>query len=89
VLRRGGKLISAVSSPDQHLAEHHGVEARFFLVSVTSQRLAEIARLIDGGELSTKVGAVLPFADAHEAHLMLEGMRPAPKGKIVLVVGAS
>ena len=27
---------------------------------------------------------MLPFADAREAHLMLEGVRPHPKGKIVL-----
>jgi NADPH:quinone reductase-like Zn-dependent oxidoreductase len=88
-LRRGGKLISAVSNPDQHLAERLGVEATFFLVNVTSQYLAEIARLVDGGKLSTKVGAVLPLADAREAHFMLERLRPQPKGKIVLAVGAS
>jgi NADPH:quinone reductase-like Zn-dependent oxidoreductase len=89
VLRRGGKLISAVSNPDQHLAERHGVEAGFFLVSVTSQYLAEIARLLDGGELRTNVGAVLPLADARDAHFMLERVRPQPKGKIVLAVAAS
>ncbi len=88
VLRRGGKLISAVSKPDQRLAERHGVEAMFFLVNVTSQNLAEIARLIDGGKLRTKVGTVLPLADAREAHFMLEHVRPQPKGKIVLGVGA-
>ena len=87
VLRRGGKLISAVSPPDPHLAESHGVDAAFFLVDVTSERLADIARLVDGGELRTHVGAVLPLADAREAHLMLEGLRPRPKGKIVLAVG--
>ena len=84
VLRRGGKLISAVSRPDQHLAERQGVEAAFFLVNVTSQYLAEIAGLIDGGKLRTRVGAVLPLADAREAHFMLERVRPQPKGKIVL-----
>ena len=89
VLRRGGKLISAVSRPDQHRAESHGVDAAFFLVNVTSQYLAEIARLIDGGELTTSVGAILPLADARQAHLMLERVRPQPKGKIVLAVGAS
>jgi NADPH:quinone reductase-like Zn-dependent oxidoreductase len=88
VLRRGGKLISAVSNPDQKLAERHGVEASFFLVNVTRQNLAKIARLVDGGKLRTKVGAVLPLADAREAHLMLERVRPQPKGKIVLAVGA-
>jgi NADPH:quinone reductase-like Zn-dependent oxidoreductase len=89
VLRRGGKLISAVSRPDQHLAQGHGVEAAFFLVNVTSQYLAEIAGLVDGGKLRTRVGAVLPLADAREAHFMLERVRPQPKGKIVLTVGAS
>jgi NADPH:quinone reductase-like Zn-dependent oxidoreductase len=89
VLSRGGKLISAVSPPDQHLAQSHGVEAAFFLVNVTSQHLAEIAGLIDGGKLRTRMGAVLPLADAREAHFMLEHLRPHAKGKIVLTVGAS
>jgi NADPH:quinone reductase-like Zn-dependent oxidoreductase len=89
VLRRGGRLISAVSGPDQHLAERHGVDAAFFLVNVTSQYLAEIAGLVDGGKLRTRVGAVLPLADAREAHFMLERVRPQPKGKIVLAVGAN
>ncbi|MGY4622785.1 NADP-dependent oxidoreductase [Bradyrhizobium sp. USDA 4486] len=89
VIRRGGKLISAVSRPDQDLAKRYGVEAVFFLVNVTSQYLTEIARLIDAGKLRTNVGAVLPLADAREAHLMLERLRPQPKGKIVLDVGAS
>ena len=87
VLRRGGKLISAVSNPDQQLAQRYGVEATFFLVDVTSQYLTEIARLVDGGKLRPHVGAVLPLADAREAHLMLERVRPQPKGKIVLAVG--
>jgi NADPH:quinone reductase-like Zn-dependent oxidoreductase len=89
LLRRGGKLISTVSPPDQHLAQSHGVEAAFFLVNVTSRYLAEIAGLVDGGQLRTHVGAVLPLADAREAHFMLEGVRPRPKGKIVLTVAAS
>ncbi|OSI67370.1 quinone oxidoreductase [Bradyrhizobium canariense] len=89
VLRRGGKLISAVSRPDQNFAKHYGVEATFFLVNVTSQYLTEIGRLVDGGELRTNVGPVLALADAREAHFMLDGARPRPKGKIVLAVGAS
>ncbi len=84
VLRPGGKLISAVSQPDQQRARDHGVTAAFFLVDVTSQRLRTIAELIDRGELKTRVGAVLPLRDARDAHLMLEGRKPQPKGKIVL-----
>ena len=86
VLRRGGKLISAVSRPDQDLAQRYGVEAAFFLVNVTSQCLTEIARLVDDRKLRTNVGAVLPLAAARDAHFMLERLRPQPKGKIVLAV---
>jgi NADPH:quinone reductase-like Zn-dependent oxidoreductase len=86
VLRRGGKLISAVSPPDQDVAKNHGVTAAFFLVQVTSGHLAEIADLIDGGKLRTRVGKVLPLADAREAHTIMEGPPPRPKGKIVLAL---
>jgi NADPH:quinone reductase-like Zn-dependent oxidoreductase len=86
ILRRGGTLISTVSKPDQSLATQHGITAAFFLVDVTSQRLCEICTLIDRGELTTRIGAVLPFADAREAHMMLDGRLAHPKGKIVLRV---
>jgi NADPH:quinone reductase-like Zn-dependent oxidoreductase len=86
VLRQGGKLVSAVSQPDQNLAKSHGVDAAFFLVNVTTKHLTEIAGMIDSGELRTRVGTIIPIADAREAHLMLEGVRPVPKGKIVLAV---
>jgi NADPH:quinone reductase-like Zn-dependent oxidoreductase len=86
VLRPGGKLISTVSEPDQDRARHHGVTAAFFLVEVTTERLGRIAELIDRGELKTRVGVVLPLADAREAHMMLEGRRKQPKGKIILSV---
>jgi NADPH:quinone reductase-like Zn-dependent oxidoreductase len=88
VLRRGGRLISAVSAPDQNLAQSHGIEAAFFLVQVTTQCLSEIARLIDTGRLKTRLGAILPLADARAAHLMLEHLRPQPKGKIVLTMAS-
>jgi NADPH:quinone reductase-like Zn-dependent oxidoreductase len=89
VLRPSGKLISTVSQPDQDRAKHHRVTAAFFLVEVTTERLRRIAELIDRGELKTRVGAVLPLADAREAHMMLEGRRPLPRGKIILNVEAA
>ena len=89
VLRPGGKLISTVSQPDQDRAKHHGVTAAFFLVDVTTDRLRKIAELIDRGELKTHVGAVLPLAYARDAHMMLEGRRPPPRGKIILNVEAA
>ena len=89
VLRPGGKLISAVSQPDQDRAKSRGVTAAFFLVEVTTERLRMIADLIDRGELKTRVGVVLPLADARDAHMMLEGRRSPPKGKIILNVEAA
>lgn len=84
VLRRGGRLISTVSPPDTVLASRSGVEARFFLVEVTTSRLERIAPMIASGLLSADVGVVLPLADARTAHEMLDGSRPKPRGKIVL-----
>ena len=86
VLKKGGKLISAVSKPDQELASKHDVTAAFFLVAVSTAELDEIAALVDGGFLKTNVGDVLPLSDAIAAHEMLEGKRVRNKGKIILNV---
>ncbi len=86
VLKRGGALISAVSEPNSQAAVGHGVTARFFLVGVTTERLDIVARMMAAGELAARVGAILPFLAARDAHEMLEGTRPRPPGKIVLQV---
>lgn len=54
---------------------------------MTTERLSSLANLIVSGALSTNVGMVLPLASARVAHEMLEGLRPRPRGKIVLQVG--
>ncbi len=87
-LKGGGALISAVAPPDAALAAAHGVRAAFFLVDVTTERLARIAAMIEAGTLATSVAAILPLAAARVAHEMLEGTRPRPRGKIVLTVAA-
>jgi NADPH:quinone reductase-like Zn-dependent oxidoreductase len=63
------------------------VRASFFLVEVTTENLSRIAAMIETGELATRLGTVLPLAEARAAHEMLEGMRPRPGGKIVLRPG--
>ncbi len=88
VLRTGGRLISAVSEPDQELAKRQGVTARFFLVEVTSAALEQIADLIAKEGVQTQVGLTLPFAEARQAHEILDGNRPRPKGKIVLALAS-
>ena len=85
VMKPGGVLVSAVAPPDQRQAARHGVTALFFLVEVSSQRLEQIASLIEAGELITSVGDVLPLADARLAHELLAG-KPHKRGKIVLTI---
>jgi NADPH:quinone reductase-like Zn-dependent oxidoreductase len=87
VLKRGGRLVSAVSEPDAALAGQAGVKAGFFLVDVTTERLRPIAELLGSGKLRVTVGSVLPLAGARTAHEMLDGLRPHPRGKIVLRIG--
>jgi NADPH:quinone reductase-like Zn-dependent oxidoreductase len=87
-LAPGGVLVSAVSQPDRERASQCGVKAMFMLVQVVTAPLARIASLLDDGQLrTTRVGTVLPLTDARVAHEMLEGIRPRPRGKIVLQVG--
>ena len=86
LLARGGRLVSAVSQPDQERTTRHGVTATFILVDVRTESLIRIAALFDAQRLATNVGALLPLADARIAHEMLEGRRPRPHGKTVLTV---
>jgi NADPH:quinone reductase-like Zn-dependent oxidoreductase len=88
VLKRGGTLVSIVAEPDAGEAARRGVQASFLLVGVTTAHLERVAELIAARRLGTRVGAVLPLAEARAAHEMLEGARPRPSGKIVLRVGA-
>lgn len=87
IVHRGGRLVSAVSEPDQDRAARHGVTAKFILVDVTTAALTRIASLLDEGQLVTRVGTILPLAEAKLAHEMLEGTRPHAPGKIVLAIG--
>jgi NADPH:quinone reductase-like Zn-dependent oxidoreductase len=85
-LKRGGYIVSSVSAPDPQLLKHQDAQGRFFLVNTTTRGLQQIADLIDGGLLSTRVGSVLPLDQAQIAHQMLDGNKPYARGKIVLTV---
>lgn len=88
VLKHGGRLVSSVTQPNPELSARCGVSASFILVDVTADALTEIAALFDYGKLKTRVGAVLPHAEARRAHEMLDGLIARPPGKIVLSIGS-
>jgi NADPH:quinone reductase-like Zn-dependent oxidoreductase len=85
VIRRGGILVSVVSDPPPDQEAQPNVRSVFFLVEVTTQRLEELTALFDRGELSARVGTVLPLDQARSAHEMLAGA-PHKSGKIILSV---
>jgi NADPH:quinone reductase-like Zn-dependent oxidoreductase len=82
-LKPGGILVSSVSTDP--LPKRSDVRTVFFYVDVTTATLDNIRRLVDGGELVTHVGTVLPLEKARTAHEMLAGA-PHKRGKIVLSV---
>jgi NADPH:quinone reductase-like Zn-dependent oxidoreductase len=86
VLKRGGSLISAVSPPDEVIAQRYDVNAQFFYVDVNTADLEHIAQAFHSKALRANVGTVLPLADARIAHEMMSGDRPHSRGKIVLRV---
>lgn len=85
-LSAGGKLVSAVSKPDQTLASVHAVSAEFMLVAVNTAALNSVCALFDEGKLRSWVGTVLPLIGARRAHEMMAGTVPHAPGKIVLDV---
>lgn len=84
ILKPGGVLVSSVAPPDAAKAAGHAVRTDYFIVSVSTRELEQIGALLDAGELKTQVGTVLPLSQAREAHQMLAGSIPHPRGKIVL-----
>jgi len=87
ILKPGGILVSAVSKVPGAAQQKLGVRAAFFYVEVTTGRLNKIAQLFDEGALLSRVGTVLPLAEARTAHEMLSGA-PHKRGKIVLQVAS-
>jgi NADPH:quinone reductase-like Zn-dependent oxidoreductase len=86
VMKRGGILVSVVSTPmPTEAAAKQGVRVVFFFVDVTTARLNRITGFFEDGKLVAQVGTVLKLEDARLAHEMLAGA-PHARGKIVLTV---
>ncbi|HEU4778565.1 MAG TPA: NADP-dependent oxidoreductase [Steroidobacteraceae bacterium] len=85
VLRSGGILVAiAMPPPDAAVAQEHGVRAAMVTVLPSGDRLAEIARLIDVGELEVMIDSEFPLAQAAYAHRRIE--QGHTRGKIILRV---
>ena len=79
VLKPGGRLVTVAASEERTTDER--TRDAFFIVEPSRAQLAEIARLIDRGELRPVVGAVFPLAEARQAY-----QHKPVRGKVVLRV---
>ena len=66
LLKPGGTLVSVVSW--EFPADRDDIKTVFFIQEANRAQLAELARLVDEGNLRPQVGAVYPLAQAVEAY---------------------
>jgi NADPH:quinone reductase-like Zn-dependent oxidoreductase len=84
VLARGGILVSIVSPPSQQEADSYGVRQAYVFVRNNATQLAEIAELVDSGEIKPVVENILPLWSARHAQELSQSGHI--RGKIVLRV---
>jgi NADPH:quinone reductase-like Zn-dependent oxidoreductase len=79
VVKPGGAVVTAMNPLP---VDYPGVRVVHFVREPSGPQLAELAQLVDGGQVRPQVGAVYPLADAREAFLA-KSTRSIP-GKVVL-----
>jgi len=85
VLKPGGILISTVQPPSAEAAAAHGVrQGMVFSAPPIGETLAEVATLVDAGQIKPVVSKVLPLQEIRAAHEVIEGRHT--RGKVALQV---
>lgn len=84
VLRRGGSLVTIVGDAPEEKASKYSVKGFSILVEPNRKELADIASLVDAGEVKPVVDAVFPLPRAREAYE--RGLKGHSRGKLVLKV---
>ncbi|MCA0971125.1 NADP-dependent oxidoreductase [Halobacillus litoralis] len=86
ILKDGGRLVSITQPPKEEEAERHNVKAGFVFLDPKGEQLAELAKMMEKGKLTSVIG--------HRFDLSEEGLRQAhevseshhAKGKIVISI---
>jgi NADPH:quinone reductase-like Zn-dependent oxidoreductase len=84
VLKPGGMLVSIAETPDEALAQTYGVRTARIRVHPSGEQMAQIAQLLDRGNLRVEVARTFPLSEAAEAHRLSETGHT--RGKIVLIL---
>ena len=84
VLKPGGVLVSIVDKPNDDLVQKYKTKFITQSTKITSERLTNIVKLIDDGELKVNIDKVFPFDQTASA---LEYLKTGhPRGKVVIKV---
>jgi NADPH:quinone reductase-like Zn-dependent oxidoreductase len=81
-VRRGGTLISIVNPPSEEAAAASGIHASFVATPFAGAVIAKVLDMAVHGEIKTRIGKVLPLAQAAEAQQLMDAR--SIEGKIVL-----
>ena len=85
LLKKGGVLVTTLTDPSRRKAEEHGVRAMRYTVEADGDELAEITRLVSGGQVKPHVEKTFPLSAAADA--LFEVEHGHSRGKVVLTVG--
>jgi NADPH:quinone reductase-like Zn-dependent oxidoreductase len=84
VLKKGGILVSIVLPPSEEMAKAVGARGAMVQSRPDGDKLAEIAKIIDSGNLAPVINRILPLSEARRAHELSQSGHS--RGKMVLRV---
>jgi NADPH:quinone reductase-like Zn-dependent oxidoreductase len=84
VVKKGGKLLSAVMPPSQELAKQYGVTSQFISSAPSYKKLQFGAKLVEEGKIKVQIAKTLKLEDAGEAQDLVSA--GGVNGKVVLIV---
>ena len=82
VVKRGGKLLSAVMPPSEELAQQHHIAAKFISSAPSHKKLEFGAKLVEEGKIKTQIAKVMKLEDAAQAQDLVSA--GGLNGKVVL-----
>jgi NADPH:quinone reductase-like Zn-dependent oxidoreductase len=82
-----GRLVTIASTNES--ANDERTKKAFFIVEPNRQQLADIARLLDSGQIKTVVNAVVPFDQAALAYALAPTLEGGPGKTVVSVIPAN
>jgi alcohol dehydrogenase len=67
-LKKGGLIVSLLSNPDKALMAKYDVRSLFQVTKVTTEKLDEVTKLIEGGFLKVNIAKIFPLEETKKAY---------------------